>query len=361
MALIYSAQKLQLLKEGATIHGQEFFKFDIESIRPSHIDRVVSAIYEDLELLDTPSNVLSLVPATAIITEEETITFFTPNSRIEMQDDDGVGPITDDIATYVSTATDRSFMPKSYIDSLVAGGGSDLFNWNRTLKALPQIGVNYGGTTVQEGLEAMFFPFLSAYMSLNGFGLAEVGDDFAPQLIGSITLNDETLVSNRRIFVGGVDTASFVGNSINQAAPANITTNETYQLRTDVDNNGSPTTINSPIRTQSFIYPFLHGMSADANLIQTTIYAGLTKLLQNQGNKNILLNGSSQTIYFAYDSSYPDLAQILDNNGFDVTGNFTQSLLNVDSVGKAIDYTKQFKVYKSAVTTVNSATFQFLF
>jgi hypothetical protein len=252
--------------------------------------------------------------------------------------------------------------PNNPIVNSTGGGGGDVsFDWDRPIKALPQIGVNYGGDKIQEGLEAMYFPFLSASVSLNGFGLAEVGDDFAPQIIGSLTLNDETLVSNRKVFVGGVDSDIFLTNSINQAAPVNITTNETYQLQADVDNNGSPITITSPIRTQTFIYPFLHGMSSDSNLVQGNIYTSLTRLLQNQGNKTILLNGITQTIYFAYDSNYPDLSKILDNNGFDVTANFTQTLLDVDSSGKAIDYVKQFKVYKSAVTTVNSANFQFLF
>tara|TARA_R110000764_G_scaffold172593_1_gene259416 strand:+ start:204 stop:1091 length:888 start_codon:yes stop_codon:yes gene_type:complete len=49
MAFINSADSLRLLRKGAVIHGLLNFKFDNESIRPSHIDRVVEAIYEDLE------------------------------------------------------------------------------------------------------------------------------------------------------------------------------------------------------------------------------------------------------------------------------------------------------------------------
>ncbi len=239
--------------------------------------------------------------------------------------------------------------------------GSTSFDWNRPVKSLPSIGQIIGGITLNEGLENAYFAFISASLSLNNFNLAEVGDNFSPQLIGTLSPGDETLISSRKVFVDGVDTDTFPSNTINQAAPLNIIINTTYQLRANVDNNGSPTTIVSATRTQSFIYPFLHGMSSDPNLIQTNIYSSLTKLLQTQGDKTILLNGTLQTIYFAYDSSYPDLTKIEDNNGFNVTGSFTQSLLNIDSVGQSIEYTKQFKVYKSSVTTVNSANFKFLF
>jgi len=53
MALKHSAKSLQLLRDGATPHGKEKFKFDNESIRPSHLDKAVKAIYEDIEAVDS--------------------------------------------------------------------------------------------------------------------------------------------------------------------------------------------------------------------------------------------------------------------------------------------------------------------
>ncbi len=55
MATINSAKKLKLLRDGAPIHGLLKFKFDNISVRPSHIDRVVKGIYEDLEAINATS------------------------------------------------------------------------------------------------------------------------------------------------------------------------------------------------------------------------------------------------------------------------------------------------------------------
>ena len=55
MPFIHSPDSLRLLRKGAIIHGLLNFKFDNESIRPSHIDRVVEAIYEDMESLSSSS------------------------------------------------------------------------------------------------------------------------------------------------------------------------------------------------------------------------------------------------------------------------------------------------------------------
>jgi len=46
-----SRQALKLLRNGAPKHGILKFKYDNESIRPSHIDRIVNTIYDDLSAL----------------------------------------------------------------------------------------------------------------------------------------------------------------------------------------------------------------------------------------------------------------------------------------------------------------------
>ena len=249
--------------------------------------------------------------------------------------------------------------------------GSTAFDWSRAIKALPFVGQVPGGTTIAEGLENIYYPFIEATISMNSFSLQEVGLSYSPNIIGTITLNDETVVTDRRVIdvTGGNTTLNNpAGNSINYTAPSIIivsgTTNQ-YKIEADVGNNGSPTTIESPTRAVSGVYPFFHGMNSTAGMTGSTLYGALTKLVESQGNKNILLNGTNQKIYFCYPATYPDLSSILDQNGFEILGATfpaTPDTRLVESTGLQSNYSINYKVYESTNSvTVTSSTFQFIF
>jgi len=235
------------------------------------------------------------------------------------------------------------------------------FNGNRTVKRSGLPAVNVGTSTVKTFLEEYFFPFIPATLSLNDFSLQEVGTHPTMQLIGALTLNDETVVNTRTVLVGGVASDTFATNVINQAAPAAITTNTTYQLKANVANNGSATDIYSTLRTATFVYPFLYGTSASGSLSGSALYTGLTKSVAATGNKTINMSGTNVYMYFCYPTSYGLLSQILDPNSFDITGSFTQSTVSVTSTGLYSDWTTNFYVYESDLTTVYGGEFQFKF
>jgi len=66
MGLSITAKDLKLLVDGATVHGLEKFKFDNISIRPSHIDEIVKAIFNELGTLDTSiTNIINNPPPTS--------------------------------------------------------------------------------------------------------------------------------------------------------------------------------------------------------------------------------------------------------------------------------------------------------
>jgi len=116
--------------------------------------------------------------------------------------------------------------------------------------------------------------------------------------------------------------------------------------------------------TRSFtgIYPFLYGMS-DLVLDSSNTYSTLTnKLIEVQGNKTVVLNGNLKYIYFVYPSSYSDLVSIIDQNGFNVTGSFQKTTMNVDSVGLGSNWTTNYKIYRTInMTTVLNGSYQFKF
>ena len=67
MTLIYNTSHLKLLDTSATKHGLKKFKFDNISIRPSHIDDIVSKIYEELAAFDACCSAQSLFTGDRLI------------------------------------------------------------------------------------------------------------------------------------------------------------------------------------------------------------------------------------------------------------------------------------------------------
>lgn len=116
--------------------------------------------------------------------------------------------------------------------------------------------------------------------------------------------------------------------------------------------------------TRSFtgIYPFLYGMS-DLVLDTNNAYTNLAgKLIEVQGNKTVTLNGNLKYIYFIYPATYSDLVSIIDQNGFNVTGSFQKTTMNVTSSGLGSNWTTSYKIYRTInMTTVLSGQYQFKF
>lgn len=227
------------------------------------------------------------------------------------------------------------------------------FNGNRTIKRSGIPNVNVGTTTnVADFLEQFFFPFIPATLSLNGFSLYEVGNVVTPTLTGTLALNDETVVNSRIVQMNGSDTDVFTGTSISKVMPS-ATTNTTYRLKANVANNGSAIDIYSSTQTLSFIYPFFYGCNANASLTGSDVYSVLTKSITNKANKSITYSGTDTYLYFAYPASYGNIVKVMDPNNFDVTSAFTKSVVNVSSSGLTNNWSLDYNVYRSNLTSAN--------
>jgi hypothetical protein len=109
----------------------------------------------------------------------------------------------------------------------------------------------------------------------------------------------------------------------------------------------------------TFVYPFLYGNSVGTSI---THYTDLTKLIQTKANKVIIFAGTVQYFWFGYPSSYGDLVQIIDQNGFDVTSGWTKITgVTVNSSGLTNNWSHTYIFYRStSATTINgSHTFKF--
>lgn len=111
--------------------------------------------------------------------------------------------------------------------------------------------------------------------------------------------------------------------------------------------------------TINFYYPFLYGNNSSDT---PTHYTALTKKIEAQGNKSFLLNGTDQYFFIAYPSSYGALTKILSQNGYDITSDFTSSLVNITSTGLDNNWVVEYRVYRTTLkTTIDNALYSIQF
>lgn len=252
------------------------------------------------------------------------------------------------------------------------------FDWNRPIKTLPQLGDNIftlgsGALDIIDGLDDMFFRDLIATITLNSFPLKEVGDLFAPTLIGVITPNDST-INTRRVHRDPLGlNPSFASpgtNNINEvdpdAQPINLGISQQYRIEADVTTGGNNTTEYSPIRDLEGIYPYFYGSDPDIALSGTDAYNNLTKVLQKEGTKTVTITYSSgEYLYIFTPTSWGALTDVIDNGGSgdSIFSSFeTVDIRNVTSVGLDSDYSINFNAYRTTNPQgAGSDSFQFIF
>ena len=245
--------------------------------------------------------------------------------------------------------------------SSTTGSVSSAYNGNRAIKSTTMpTGMNPGTATISEFLDKVFYPFVSATISLNiSSSLLEIGNSVTINCNGSVTANDETVFSSAYVSsTTGANmpfTAQAGAYSVQQANVVATTSFRSYITT------GSSGVINSPLRTVTFVYPYFWSMNAnDLTAGGTAFYSGITKRIQTQGTKTPIFNGSAQYIYFAFPSEYPDLTSIKDQNGFEVLGSFTKYEVSVTSTGLDTDWTHNYKIYRcNGLTTVNNGQYTF--
>lgn len=243
----------------------------------------------------------------------------------------------------------------------ISSGNNISFDGDRAIKSIPTIGFNPGTNSITEFLEACFYAFVNATISINsGTSYFEKGTSQNIPLSGAITANDETTFSNARIerSTSGTITLTAAAGSYSKTDHA-INADVDYIAKVDVAGNGNAHAINSGTKSIKFVFPFLTGMDASV-LNGSTIYAALTKQILPKANKLVNFNDSNKYIYFAYPASYGDLTSIKDPNNFEVLGSFTKSVVTVS--GLAGGLSTSYNIYvTNTLTSVPNQNFNFIF
>lgn len=223
-------------------------------------------------------------------------------------------------------------------------------------------GLNVGGTNVVDFLNNFFFPFLAATISINsGTSYYETGSAQSITINGSITANSETVFDSGSIRRNGVDWYTF-NSASSYSTSSNVSSSFTYRTYMGVGNNGSPTLIYSSLKTVSFIYPYLWGMSTGSGLNGTTLYSEMSRSITIQGTKSDSFIGTSTYIYFCYPSTYADLTSIKDPNNFEVLSSFEYSAsVPVTSSGLTTNWMNNYKVYRLILQGDPNGTYTFYY
>jgi len=101
---------------------------------------------------------------------------------------------------------------------------------------------------------------------------------------------------------------------------------------------------NTSTASVSGIYPYFYGFSS-LSTMTTAGLSSLTKLVSPLGDKTVDITGSGN-LYFIYDSTYPNLDQVIDNSSATIGGSFSTPTLTILSSPSGLWASKQFKVYK---------------
>lgn len=120
------------------------------------------------------------------------------------------------------------------------------------------------------------------------------------------------------------------------ATPKTIPGTSDVTVRTEVQLNGK--TLKSET-AYKFVYPMYIGSieAAIVSSFQNDLFISNNKLVVEKSNQITTYNHDNKLTAFAYPASYGNLKQILDQNGFDISGSFSSTNYVHDSI--------QYKVY----------------
>ena len=107
----------------------------------------------------------------------------------------------------------------------------------------------------------------------------------------------------------------------------------------------------SASKTVEFILPFYWGKKAASSISD---FSGLTEDISKKGQKNYRYSGANnEYLYIAYDSSYGNLKNIVDENNIDNIDSWERTSMTVDR--------QSYTVYRSGFSITGSPSFTFKF
>jgi hypothetical protein len=222
------------------------------------------------------------------------------------------------------------------------GAANTAFSGNRAITRTTINGVTPGGSDVVTFLNNLFYPFVGATISLNGYSIQELGTTFVNvPFTTNITPNSETSITNLSLFSNGNSIVSnltpVIGNNVVNNTILSLTSNSILAARINVNDNGTPTQISGTTLVQ-FEAPHYFGsginnLQSPPNNMKSVL---IKQPIMTEPSSRTLSVTTSGFYYFVYPDNWGPLSKItavsppLDFNistDF-ITGNVTLTLEN---------------------------------
>jgi hypothetical protein len=215
-----------------------------------------------------------------------------------------------------------------------------------------KFGETFNSVSIVEMLRRIAYPYLPPLCSLSilppySSGYVEIGT--SPLVKLSYTINKRSLPTQTTtlsymipssypaITTPGQSTVAGTVSGVVITPVTSATSSFTITVTDGTQSNSSTTTLNG-------VYPYFYGFSP-LTTMTTAGLASLTKTIEPKGDKSIDIYGSGN-LYFIYDSNYPVLTSIYDNQGNNIiSSSFSSSLLTLSSP-TGLWASKQFRIYQ---------------
>ena len=263
---------------------------------------------------------------------------------------------------------------RDQVDALIGVRDTTDFDWNRPTTKSIEAGEIINGDTIEEGLETGFFGPLLSEIEIISIAPLEIGALIAPTVKGVVTRNGADLIQSITIVDSvGIDVGSptFTGtdaiiefdfqvDTAIQIAEGSV---DSYKIVVESVYNGNPAvSTETTLLAITPIYPILYGIGA-SGLSATDRYTTLTKLIETDDNKSVIVNSNLNRIHYGVPIEYVDRISI-NNASEELLGSLFPLVPiteQVDSVGLTIDWSHNYKWYESNYNTdSNNATLSFL-
>lgn len=218
------------------------------------------------------------------------------------------------------------------------GGAIDL-SYKRVDPTVTTVGGISAGTTpnydnITDVFDAMFYPFQNPSNSISGGTLYEKGLTITGNYPYSINLNDGIVntrsinLNGSNVFTPSTNNGTYSGtqglNWVNSPNGSSVYWRHQYQYFVTFTN----TTSKSSTTNIEFAAPTYYGVLDIGNVNETNI-KNLTKRIRKEADDNNLsFSPTLQRYIYAYPTSYGDLTQIIDPNGFNITAGFDKSVIS---------------------------------
>lgn len=253
------------------------------------------------------------------------------------------------------------------------------FDGNRDVRSgITGITGNYGGTTIQEWLDRVFFisaPTITLLLNSSTANIViEVGTTITVAISGQ-TSNPSSLTLATGYVTGMISpievtgTTPYGGSILFEPDDDGLVgyVGYSYSFTTTQDYSGVISgTASSSTRTLTAVFPYLSGISS------TNYVAGTPTQIYNafSANKSVVVEATTKAVsytgtgyvYFLYPSAYGHLTQILNPSLLDEFDNFTEYTVTVTSTGLVHNYEDvSYYMYKTDFELVDLVSYTYTF